>query len=154
ASSALEELADRTGLVDSDWAAGTEARCRALLANDSTAEDLYVEAIERLNRSKVRTDLARAQLLYGEWLRRQGRRVDARTPLRLARQSFVALGSESFAERAHLELLATGETARRRALDTQALTPQETRAALLARDGLTNPEIGERLFVSPKTVEY
>jgi DNA-binding CsgD family transcriptional regulator len=155
ASLALERLSDRTRLVRSDWAAGTEARCRALLARGSAVEDLYVEAIERLKQSRLTTELARAQLLYGEWLRREGRRIDARKLLRMARESFVAMGAKSFAERAHLELLASGETARSRAVDTQTqLTPQEARVALLARDGLTNPEIGERLFVSPKTVEY
>jgi DNA-binding CsgD family transcriptional regulator len=141
--------------MDSDWALGTEARCRALLSNGRAAEAIYKDAIERLERSRIRTDLARAQLLYGEWLRRQGRRMDARTLLRAAHESFTAMGANAFAERASLELLATGETARRRAVNTQnQLTAQEARVAALARDGLTNPEIGERLFVSPRTVEY
>jgi DNA-binding CsgD family transcriptional regulator len=152
---ALERLSDRTSRIGSDWALGTEARCRALLSNGRAAEDLHIEAIERLKRSRIKTELARAQLVYGEWLRRQGRRIDARTLLRTAHESFTAMDANAFAERAHLELLATGETARSRAVDTQTqLTHQETRVAILARDGLTNPEIGERLFVSPKTVEY
>jgi len=155
ASCALERLSARTRLVRTDWAAGTEARCRAVLSAGSAAEDLYVEAIERLKRSRIKTELARSQLLYGEWLRRQGRRIDARKPLRMAREEFVVMGAKSFAERAHLELLASGETARTRAVHTQTqLTPQETRVGLLARDGLTNLEIGEQLFVSPRTVEY
>ena len=155
AAAALEQLSDRTDCVGTEWAAGTTARCRALVSPDGAAEALYLEAIERLQRSRVRTDLARAQLLYGEWLRRQGRRLDSRAPLRRAREAFVVMGADAFAQRAHIELLATGETARSRAVDTQTqLTPQETRVAFLARDGLTNPEIGEQLFVSPKTVEY
>jgi DNA-binding CsgD family transcriptional regulator len=155
AACALERLSDRTRRIGSDWALGTEARCRALLSDDRAAEDLYREAIERLGRTRIRTELVRAQLVYGEWLRRQGRRLDARTLLRAARESFVAMGAGAFAERAHLELLATGETARSRSVDSHTqLTPQEARVAVLARDGLTNPEIGERLFVSPRTVEY
>lgn len=155
ASVALEQLSDRTSRVGSDWALGTEARCRALLSDDHAAEGFYVEAIERLSRCRIKTELARAQLVYGEWLRRQGRRLDARVPLRAAGESFTQMGADAFAERARLELLATGETARNRAVNTLTqLTAQESRVACLARDGLTNPEIGERLFVSPKTVEY
>jgi DNA-binding CsgD family transcriptional regulator len=152
---ALERLSDRTSRIGSDWALGTEARCRALLSDDRAAEDLYREAIERLKPTRIKTELARAELVYGEWLRRQGRRLDARTLLRASRKTFTAMSADAFAERAHLELLATGETARSRSVDTQMqLTRQEARVAVLARDGLTNPEIGERLFVSPKTVEY
>jgi DNA-binding CsgD family transcriptional regulator/tetratricopeptide (TPR) repeat protein len=152
---ALEQLAERARVTGTDWAIGIAARSRALLSDSSVAEGLYTEAIERLQRSRIKVHLARAQLVYGEWLRRQGRRIDARPQLRAAQQSFVAMGAEAFAKRAHRELLATGETARRRAVETRGqLTPQETRIALLARDGLTNPEIGERLFVSPRTVEY
>ena len=152
---ALERLSERTRRSATDWALGIEARSRALLADGRAAEDLYLEAIERLERSRMKAHLARAQLVYGEWLRRQGRRLDARALLRTARDSFTAMGAEAFAERAHLELLASGETARARIVDTHdQLTPQETRVALLARDGLTNLEIGERLFVSPRTVEY
>jgi DNA-binding CsgD family transcriptional regulator len=152
---ALQRLSDRTGRSASDWALGIQARSRALLSDGRTAEALYVEAIERLGRSRIKAHLARAQLVYGEWLRRQGRRLDARTLLRTARDSFTGMGAGAFAKRAHLELLASGETARARVVETQdQLTPQETRVALLARDGLTNPKIGERLFVSPRTVEY
>jgi DNA-binding NarL/FixJ family response regulator len=103
----------------------------------------------------MRVHLARAQLIYGEWLRRQGRRIDARAQLRTAWDSFTVIGAEAFAERAHRELLATGERARRRVVETSVqLTPQEKGIAILARDGLTNPQIAERLFVSPRTVEY
>jgi DNA-binding CsgD family transcriptional regulator/tetratricopeptide (TPR) repeat protein len=152
---ALEQLAERARVAGTDWAVGIAARSRALLSDSSVAEGLYTEAIERLQRSRITVHLARAQLVYGEWLRRQGRRIDARPQLRAAQESFVAMGAEAFAKRAHRELLATGETVRRRAVETQGqLTPQETRIAFLARDGFTNPEIGERLFVSPRTVEY
>ena len=151
----LQRLSERTGCSSSDWALGIEARSRALLSDGPAAETLYVEAIERLGRSRIKAHLARARLAYGEWLRRQGRRLDAREVLRTARDSFTAMGAGAFAERAHLELLASGETARARVVDTHdQLTPQETRVALLARDGLTNQEIGERLFVSSRTVEY
>jgi len=152
---ALEILAERARVTGTDWALGTAARSRALLTDGPAAEEFYVEAVERLSRSRMRVHLARAQLIYGEWLRRQGRRIDARAQLRAAWDSFVAMGAAAFAERAHRELLATGETARRRVVETHGqLTAQETRIAALARNGLTNPEIGERLFVSPRTVEY
>jgi DNA-binding CsgD family transcriptional regulator len=152
---ALEILSERARVTGTNWALGTAARSRALLTDGPAAEAFYVEAVERLSRSRMRVDLARAQLIYGEWLRRQGRRIDARTQLRAAWDSFVAIGAAAFAERAHRELLATGETSRRRVVETHGqLTPQEARIAALARNGLTNPEIGERLFVSPRTVEY
>jgi DNA-binding CsgD family transcriptional regulator/tetratricopeptide (TPR) repeat protein len=152
---ALERLEERARIADTDWALGMAARSRALLSESADAEALYMEAIERLQRTRIKVHLARAQLIYGEWLRRQGRRVDARPQLRMARESFVAMGAEAFAERAHRELLATGETVRRRSVaSADHLTPQETRIALLAREGLTNPDIGQRLFVSPRTVEY
>jgi DNA-binding CsgD family transcriptional regulator len=152
---ALEVLTERARVSGTDWALGTAARSRALLTDGPDAEEFYVEAIELLERSRMQAHLARAQLIYGEWLRRQGRRVDARKQLRDAQESFAAMGAEGFAERARRELLATGETARRRVVETIGqLTPQEARIAALARDGLTNPEIGERLFVSPRTVEY
>jgi DNA-binding CsgD family transcriptional regulator/tetratricopeptide (TPR) repeat protein len=152
---ALEILAERARVTRTDWAWGTAARSRALLTDGPAAEEFYVEAVERLSRSRMRVHLARAQLIYGEWLRRQGRRIDARAQLRAAWDSFVAMGAAAFAERAHRELLATGETVRRRVAETHGqLTAQETRIAALARNGLTNPEIGERLFVSPRTVEY
>ena len=152
---ALKRLSERTRRSGTDWALGIEARSRALLSEGKDAEDLYREAIDRLGRTRIKAHLARAQLVYGEWLRRQGRRFDARILLREARESFTAMGAEAFAERAHLELLASGETARARVVGApDRLTPQENRIALLARDGLTNPDIGERLFVSPRTVEY
>ena len=152
---ALKRLSERTRRSGTDWALGIEARSRALLSEGKDAEDLYREAIDRLGRTRIKTHLARAQLVYGEWLRRQGRRFDARVLLREARESFRAMGADAFAERAHLELLASGETARARVVGApDPLTPQENRVALLARDGLTNPDIGARLFVSPRTVEY
>ena len=155
AAAALEALSERARVSGTDWALGIEARSRALLSEGGAGEDLYLEAIERLERSRIKVHLARARLVYGEWLRRQGRRIDARAQLRAARESFVAMGADAFAERAHREHLATGEKVRRRLVGTCGqLTPQEARIAFLARDGLTNPKIGERLFVSPRTVEY
>jgi len=155
ASLALERLAGRTRLSGTDWALGIEARSRALVSDGPAAEDLFREAIGRLGRSRIRSSLARTELLYGEWLRRRGRRVDARGPLRAARGAFEAMGAVAFAERAQRELLATGEKARSRSVDSGAhLTPQEARIAALARDGLSNPAIGARIFVSPRTVEY
>ena len=134
---------------------GIEARSRALLSEGEAAERLYREAIERLGRTRVRVELARAHLLYGEWLRRERRRLDAREQLRTAHEMFTAMGAEAFAERAARELLATGETARKRTVETRdELTAQEAQIARLARDGLTNPEIGAQLFISPRTVEY
>jgi DNA-binding CsgD family transcriptional regulator len=119
------------------------------------AEPLYREAIERLGRTRVQGDHARAHLLYGEWLRRQGRRIDAREQLRTAHRMFTETGIEAFAERAHHELLATGETVRKRRTEaSDELTAQERQIARLARDGLSNPEIGARLFLSPRTVEW
>jgi DNA-binding CsgD family transcriptional regulator len=149
---ALERLSERTQAAGTDWALGVEARCRALLGDD---EALYQESIERLARSRAALELARSRLLYGEWLRRENRRTDARESLRAAHESFISMGAEAFTERARRELLATGETARRVTADTRdALTPQEVQVARLARDGLTNPEIGAQLFISPRTVEY
>jgi DNA-binding CsgD family transcriptional regulator len=152
---ALERLAETTRPCGTDWALGTEARCRALLSDGDCAEDLYREAITRLERSRVRPALARAHLLYGEWLRRENRRVDARAQLRAAHDMLSAMGIEAFAERARRELLATGERARKRTLETRDdLTAQERQIAELARDRLSNPEIGARLFLSPRTVEW
>ena len=152
---ALERLAETTQPAGTDFALGIEARSRALLTSGDSADLLYREAIERLGRTEVRPELARAHLLYGEWLRRQGRRVDARKQLRTAFDLFTAIGMEAFAERARRELLATGEKVRKRSPDTrEELTPQEEQIARLARDGLSNPEIGAQLFVSARTVEW
>ena len=151
-----KRLAETTQACGTDFALGIEARCRALLSDGAAAEDLYCEAIDRLSRTRLRPELARAHLLYGEWLRREGRRVDAREQLRIAYDMFAAIGMEAFAERARRELTATGEKRaqaqrRRRASE---LTPQEHQIARLARDGLSNPEIGAQLFLSARTVEW
>ncbi len=152
---ALGRLAEWTRVGGTDWALAIEARCRALLADGNAAEDLYQEAIGRFSETRLRPSLARARLLYGEWLRREGRRLDAREQLRTAHDMFEVTGMEAFAERAHRELLATGENARKRSPDTRVeLTPQEEQIARLARDGLSNPEIGAQLFVSARTVEW
>jgi DNA-binding CsgD family transcriptional regulator len=152
---ALRQLHERTRASATTWALGIEARSRALLSSGPAAEALYREAIERLARSRITVHLARTQLVYGEWLRRENRRPDARAQLHLAHDTFCHIGAEAFAERARRELLATGETARRRTADTlDALTPQEAQVARLAGDGRTNPEIGAELFISPRTVEY
>jgi ATP/maltotriose-dependent transcriptional regulator MalT len=155
AADALERLRERTQVAGTEWALGVEARSRALLSDDSLAEGLYREAIERLDRCRVALDLARAHLLCGEWLRRRGRRVDAREQLRTARASFAEMGAGAFAQRAERELLATGETARKRTIETtDDLTPHEARIARMARDGASNQDIATELFVSRKTVEY
>ena len=155
ASEALRELDKRAHRDGSDWALGARARSAALLSGGDTAEALYREAIERFDRGRVTAHLARAQLVYGEWLRRENRRVDAREQLRAAHETFRGIGAEGFAERARRELLASGETARRRTDDTRdILTPQEAQIARLACDGLSNPEIGAQLFISPRTVQY
>jgi DNA-binding CsgD family transcriptional regulator len=135
---------------------GVEARSRALLTEGDAAEKLYRESIERLGRTRVRAELARAHLLYGEWLRRQRRRVDARAQLRIAHEMLETMGMEAFADRARRELLATGETARRRTIHPadQTLTAQEAHIARMAGDGLSNPEIAARLFISVRTVQY
>jgi DNA-binding CsgD family transcriptional regulator len=151
----LIRLAQHTDACDTDWALGIHARSRALLSEDEAAERSYREAIDCLARTRLRPELARAHLLYGEWLRREGRRLDARAQLRAAHELFVAIGMEAFAERARGELLATGERVRKRTAETRdQLTPQERQIARLARDGLSNPEIGTQLFLSARTVEY
>ena len=138
-----------------EWALGEEARCRALLGDGDAAENLYREAIDRLGRTRIRVQLARAHLLYGEWLRRERRRVDAREQLRTALELFTSMGTEAFAGRAERELLATGERVRKRSVETRdELTAQETQVARLARDGLANADIGERLFISQNTVAH
>jgi len=134
---------------------GILARSRALLSEGESAEGAYREAIERLSRTRLRPDLARAHLLYGEWLRRENRRLDAREQLRIAHDQFATIGMEAFTERARTELQATGEHVRARAPEARdELTAQERQIAELARDGLSNPEIGARLFLSPRTVEW
>jgi DNA-binding CsgD family transcriptional regulator/tetratricopeptide (TPR) repeat protein len=155
ARAALERLAETTEPCGTELALGIEARCRALLSDGAAADDLYREAIDRLSRTQLRPELARAHLLYGEWLRRENRRVDARAQLRAAHEQFTSIGMEAFAERARGELSATGAKVRKRAVETRDdLTAQERQIARLARDGLSNPEIGARLFLSPRTVEY
>jgi DNA-binding CsgD family transcriptional regulator len=152
---ALERLSERTRASGSDWALGVEARSRALLTDGTSAESLYEEAVQRLAQGRLAPYLGRAQLVYGEWLRRQNRRADAREQLRAAHDTLGRIGAEGFAERARRELQATGETARRRTDDTRGvLTPQEAQIARLAQDGLSNPEIGAQLFISPRTVQY
>ena len=138
-----------------DWALGLEARSRALVSTGDAAETLYREAIERLERTRVGVALARARLLYGEWLRRENRRIDAREQLRTAYQQFTDMGAEGFADRASRELHATGETVRKRNVGARVeLTSQETHIARLASDGSTNVEIGASMFISPRTVEW
>ena len=155
AAAALDLLSGRTRTAATDWALGIEAGSRALLSDAGDAEALYQEAVERLARSRGVVHLARARLRYGEWLRRENRRVDAREQLRSAHETFTDIGAEGFAERARHELLATGETVRSRSDEARGvLTPQEANIARLARDGLSNPEIGAQLFISPRTVQY
>jgi DNA-binding CsgD family transcriptional regulator len=142
-------------LDGADWATGIKARSRALVTEGEAAERWYAEAVKRLARTPFRTELGRAHLLYGEWLRREGRRVDAREQLTRAYEMFSAIGAEAFAERARRELVATGEKVRKRDLSTaNELTPQEEHIARLARDGRSNAEIGAELFLSVRTVEW
>jgi DNA-binding CsgD family transcriptional regulator len=138
-----------------DWALGIAARSEALFVEDQRAEDLYVEAVERLGRTRIAVDLARAHLLYGEWLRRRRRIVDAREQLRTAHDFFSDFGIEAFAERARVELEATGEHVRRPTVGSLSeLTPQEAQVSHLVAQGNTNREIAAQLFISPSTVEY
>jgi DNA-binding CsgD family transcriptional regulator len=155
AGDALKRPAETTQPSGTDFALGVEARCRALVSHGERRERSYREAIDRLGRTRLRPELARAHLVYGEWLRRERRRVDAREQLRLAHTMFSDIGMEAFAERARGELLATGETARKRIVETlDELSPQEQQVARLAAGGQTNPEIAAQLFLSPRTVEW
>jgi DNA-binding CsgD family transcriptional regulator len=152
---ALEWLSERTGVIGSQWATGIEARVRALLSEGEIAEGLYRESIAHLAATRARLELARTHLLYGEWLRRERRRLDARKHLRTALEAFTSMGAEAFAARAERELLATGERARKRTVDTlDQLTPQEEQVARLAATGTTNREIATQLFITQSTVEY
>jgi DNA-binding CsgD family transcriptional regulator/tetratricopeptide (TPR) repeat protein len=151
----LDWLTERAHVTPTEWARGIEARVRALSSDGGAAEALYREALERLGRTRLRIELARTHLLYGEWLRREQRRVEAREQLHTADDMLSMMGVEAFADRARRELLATGETVRKRRVETRGdLTAQEAQIARLARDGLTNPEIGAQLFISPRTVQY
>jgi DNA-binding CsgD family transcriptional regulator len=155
AADALVQLSQTTTINGSDWALGLEARSRALLSEGETAETLYRQAIERLARTRVRTELARAHLLYGEWLRRERRRLEARDQLRHAHELFSHFGIQGFAERARVELEATGEHARKRTVQTRDdLTPREAQISRLAAEGATNHEIAGQLFISASTVDY
>jgi DNA-binding CsgD family transcriptional regulator len=152
---AVDRLSERTSASGTAWAKGTEARSRALVEEGEQADELHRQAIEWLGQCRMAAHLARARLSYGEWLRRQGRRVDARRQLRGAYDVFASMGADGFADRARHELLATGEKVRRRQDDLRdQLTPQEEHIARLARDGRTNPEIGAALYLSPRTVEW
>jgi DNA-binding CsgD family transcriptional regulator len=155
AAAALERLGAQARLTGSDWALGLHATGHALVSEGAAAEALYSEGAERLDRTGIVIYQARAHLLYGEWLRRERRRLDARNELRIAHDRFVAMGATAFAERAGREIAATGEYARMRTVATlDQLTPQEERIARLASRGSTNQEIGAQLFISPRTVEY
>jgi DNA-binding CsgD family transcriptional regulator len=152
---AVAQLATTTAVSGTHWAVGIECLCRALLAGDEAAEQFFADSIDRLGRTRIVTSLARARLLFGEWLRRQGRKTDARDQLRAARELFTAMGAEAFAARADRELAATGERVRRRDVrPVVELTPQESQIARLASEGRSNPEIAAQLYLSPRTVEY
>ena len=155
AARAVAQLSEITRASGTDWALGVETRSRALISEGETADGLYRDAIERLRRTRARPDLARGHLLYGEWLRRESRRLDAREQLRTAHEMFMQMGVEAFAERARVELEATGEHARKRTVETlDDLTPQEAQICRLAAEGATNQEIAAKLFISPSTVDY
>ena len=155
ASNAMDRLAERTRASGTAWAKGTEARSRALVEDGEAADRLYREAIEWLGRTRMAAHLARARLTYGEWLRREGRRVEAREQLRDAHGAFLSMAAAGFADRAQRELQATGEKVRKRRADArEELTPQQLRVARLARDGRMNSEIAAELFLSPRTVEW
>ena len=155
AATARKTLSERALAAATPWALGLRARCEALLAEGADAEGYYLESIRQLRQCRMAIDLARAHLLYGQWLRRAKRRRNARHELRTAHDMFATMGIATFAERADRELQATGETARKRTVETAVeLTAQETQVARLARDGLSNPEIGARLFISARTAQY
>jgi DNA-binding CsgD family transcriptional regulator len=155
AATARKTLSERALAAGTPWALGLHARCEALLAEGNDAEGYYLESIRQLRRCRMAIDLARSHLLYGQWLRRAKRRRDARQELRTAHDMFAAMGIATFAERAGRELRATGETARKRTVETAAeLTAQEAQVARLARDGLSNSEIGASLFISVRTAQY
>jgi DNA-binding CsgD family transcriptional regulator len=152
---AFQWLSERTGAISSGWLTGIDARVRALLSESDVAEAHYRESIAHLSRTRVRLELARTHLLYGEWLRRERRRIDAREHLRTAFEAFTSMGAGAFARRAERELLATGEHARKRTVDTLGdLTPQEAQISSLAAEGHSNKEIAAQLYISPSTVEY
>jgi DNA-binding CsgD family transcriptional regulator len=155
ATAAFERLSESTSASDTPWAAGVEDRCRALVSEGGLVETLYRRAIDRLAPTALRLDLARTHLLLGEWLRRESRPADAREELRIAHGLFTEFGCEGYAERARIELRATGERLRRETANSSArLTPQEARAAQLVAQGCTNVEIAAQMFISPSTVEY
>jgi DNA-binding CsgD family transcriptional regulator len=155
AADALGWLAEATSTGQSDWGQGIYARSRAVLGDGQDAEGWYREAVDRLSRTRLRPELARAHLLYGEWLRREHRDADARAQLRAAHEMFATIGMQAFAERSRRELQATGEHVRRRTADIHGqLTPQEAQIARLAQSGLSNPQIASQLFLSPRTVQY
>jgi DNA-binding CsgD family transcriptional regulator len=152
---ALAWLSERTRVLSSGWASGIEARTRALASEGKVAENLYRQSIAHLSGTRARVELARTHLLYGEWLRRERRRLDAREQLRTAFEALTSMGVDAFARRAERELLATGEHARKRTVETLGdLTPQEAQISSLVSQGHSNKEIAAQMFISPSTVEY